>query len=287
MQVEPERRTPSKKTWIWLFGIILLTILLFVVVFLLKPGDPQRPISSIPSELGYRSGYKVIDQFPHDPQAFTQGLIFHEGYLYESTGLRGHSSLRKVDLGSGEVVQMIELDNAFYAEGLAFWDETLVQLTWQEQTGFIYDLDDFILVDTFSYSTEGWGLTHDGTNLIMSDGTSTLFFLDRNTLKVVRTVEVSDHGTPVTRINELEYVLGEVFANVLQTNTIARIDPSTGLVNGWIDLAGLLPADVNASSVAVLNGIAYDPIQDRLFVTGKLWPYLFEIALVNHPLTKH
>lgn len=284
MQIEPKRRTPSKSTWIWLFGIILLTILFFVAVFLLKPGDPQRPISSIPSELGYRSGYKVIDQFPHDPQAYTQGLIFHEGYLYESTGLRGRSSLRKVDLVSGEVLQKVDLDYPLFAEGLTLWDETLVQLTWQEQTGFIYDLDDFTLVDTFSYSTEGWGLTHDGTNLIMSDGTSSLIFLDPHTLNVVRTVEVSENGTPITRINELEYVLGELFANVWQTNTIVRIDSQTGEVLGWIDLEGLLPADVDPVTVSVLNGIAYDATHDRLFVTGKLWPYIFEIALVNLPV---
>ena len=276
-----------KKNWIWLCMIILLIILIVFMAARLKPVDHQRPSSSIPEELNRLSGFRVINQYPHDPQAYTQGLIFHEGYLYESTGLRGYSTLRKVDLGSGEVVQMIELDNAFYAEGLTLWNETLVQLTWQEQIGFIYDLDDFTLVDTFYYNTEGWGLTHDDSNLIMSDGTSTLFFLDPKTLKVVRTVEVSDHGSPVTRINELEYVLGEVYANVWQTSTIARIDPSTGLVNGWIDLAGLLPVDVDPGSVAVLNGIAYDPTQDRLFVTGKLWPYLFEIALVDHPLTTH
>ena len=284
MQIEPERRSPSKNTRIWLFGIILLTILFFVAVFLLKPGDSQRPISSIPSELVYRSGYKVIGQFPHDPQAFTQGLIFHEGYLYESTGLRGRSSLRKVDLVSGEVLQKVDLDDPFFAEGLTLWDETLVQLTWQEQTGFIYDLHDFTLVDTFSYSTEGWGLTHDGTNLIMSDGTSFLFFLDPHTLNVVRMVEVSEKGTPVIRINELEYVLGEVFANVWQTNTIVRIDRQTGEVLGWIDLEGLLPADNDPVTVSVLNGIAYDATHDRLFVTGKLWPYIFEIALLDLPV---
>ena len=277
----------ATKNWIWLCVIILLIILIIFVAVRLKPVARQRPSSSIPEELSRLSGFRVINLYPHDPQAYTQGLIFHEGYLYESTGLRGYSTLRKVDLGSGEVVQMIELDNAFYAEGLTLWNETLVQLTWQEQIGFIYDLDDFTLVDTFYYNTEGWGLTHDDSNLIMSDGTSTLFFLDPKTLKVVRTVEVSDHGSPVTRINELEYVLGEIYANIWQTNNIVRIDPSTGLVNGWIDLAGLLPADVNPGSVSVLNGIAYDPIQDRLFVTGKLWPYLFEIALVDHPLTTH
>jgi glutamine cyclotransferase len=276
----------AKKNWIWLCVIILLTILIILVAVRLKPVDHQRPISSIPSELDFLAGYRVINQYPHDPQAYTQGLIFHEGYLYESTGLRGYSTLRKVDLASGEVVQMIKLDDVFFAEGLTLWNKTLVQLTWQEQIGFLYNLDDFTLIDTFSYNTEGWGLTHDGSNLIMSDGTSTLFFLDPSTLKVVRTVEVSDNGAPVTRINELEYVLGEVYANIWQTKSIARIDPSSGLVNGWIDLGGLLPVDVNPGSVDVLNGIAYDPTQDRLFVTGKLWPYLFEIALVD-PLTTH
>lgn len=281
MQIEPERRTPSKNTWIWLFG----TILLFVVVFLLKPGDSQRPISSIPSELGYFSSYRVIDQYPHDPQAYTQGLIFHEGFLYESTGLRGSSSLRKVDLGSGEVLHITELDDVFFAEGLALWDDTLVQLTWQEQTGFIYALDDFTLLKTFSYNTEGWGLTQDGTHLIMSDGTSSLFFLDPNTYQVVRTIKVTDQGSPVIRINELEYILGEVYANIWQTNTIVRIDPQTGEVLGRIDLEGLLPVDVNPLTVDVLNGIAYDATHERLFVTGKLWPYIFEIVLVDLPVT--
>jgi len=286
MKTIPERLMNTKKSWIWLWVIILLTTLIIFVAVRLKPVDYQRPVSSIPSELNYLTGYRVINQYPHDPQAFSQGLIFHEGYLYESTGLRGHSSLRKVELESGEIVQMIELDEPFFAEGLTLWNKTLVQLTWQEQIGFLYNLEDFSMIDTFSYSTEGWGLTHDGTNLIMSDGTSSLFFLDPNTLKVVRTVEVSDEGNPVTRINEMEYVLGEVYANIWQINTLARIDPSTGLVKGWIDLEGLLPVDVNPDTVDVLNGIAYDPTHDRLFVTGKLWPYLFEVALVN-PLTTH
>lgn len=276
----------SKKYWIWLCVIIFLTILIIFVAVRLKPIDHQRPISSIPSELAYLTGYRVINQYPHDPQAYTQGLIFHEGYLYESTGLRGYSSLRKVDLESGEIVQMTKLDSPLFAEGLTLWNKTLVQLTWQEQIGFLYNLEDFSLIDTFSYSTEGWGLTQDGSNLIMSDGTSSLFFLDPNTLEVVRTVEVSDDGTPVTHINELEYILGEVYANIWQTNTIARIDPFTGLVKGWIDLDGLLPVGVSPGSVDVLNGIAYDPAHDRLFVTGKLWSYLFEIALVD-PLTTH
>jgi glutamine cyclotransferase len=286
MKTKPERLNSTKKNWIWFCAVILLTILIIFVVVRLKPVDQQRPVSSIPPELNYLTGYRVINQYHHDPQAFTQGLIFHEGYLYESTGLRGYSSLRKVDLESGEIVQMTELDDPFFAEGLTLWNKTLVQLTWQEQIGFRYNLEDFTLIDTFSYNTEGWGLTHDGSNLIMSDGTSALFFLDPNSLKVVRTVEVSDHGTPVTRINELEYVLGEVYANIWQSDTIARIDPSTGLVNGWIDLEGLLPVDVNPDTVDVLNGIAYDPTQDRLFLTGKLWPYLFEIALLD-PLTTH
>jgi glutamine cyclotransferase len=225
--------------------------------------------------------YEVVKVFPHDPASFTQGLIFLDGMLYESSGLYGESSLRRVDLETGEVQQITLLPDEVFGEGLTNWDETLVQLTWREGIGYIYNREDFFLLTQFNYQTEGWGLTRDGENLIMSDGSATLFFLDPETYAVLSTIEVLDEGAPVTMLNELEYVRGEIFANIWQTDTIVRIDPQTGAVKGWIDLSGLLPEEERTPATNVLNGIAYDPATDRLFVTGKLWPKLYEIRLVS------
>ena len=224
--------------------------------------------------------YEVIHVFPHDPLAFTQGLIYVDGFLYESTGLYGQSSLRKVALETGEVLQQVDLGSEYFAEGLTAWEDTLIQLTWRKGIGFVYQREDFSLIDNFTYETEGWGLTHDGERLIMSDGTSKLYFLDPQTYQVTGSFNVTDQGEDITRLNELEYIRGEVFANIWQTDDIARIDPTTGDVLGWIDLSGLLPEDERTTETDVLNGIAYDAEQDRLFVTGKLWPKLFEIRLV-------
>jgi glutamine cyclotransferase len=224
--------------------------------------------------------YKVVRAFPHDPQAYTQGLLFLDGHLYESTGLNGRSSLRMVDLTTGRVLQSVPVPSQYFAEGLACWGSTLIQLTWQSHVAFVYDRFSFRLLRTLAYDGEGWGLTEDGRNLILSDGSATLKFLDPATFHVVRTVEVTDQGTPVTQLNELEYVRGEVYANVWHTDRIARIAPGTGKVLGWIDLAGILPADQRTDPEAVLNGIAYDAAHNRLFVTGKLWPQLFEIKVV-------
>ena len=225
-------------------------------------------------------GYRVIQSYPHDPEAFTQGLVFHEGILYEGTGLLGRSSIRRVVLETGEVVQRLEMPDRFFGEGIAILGERLYQLTWKSNTGFIYDLQRFDPLGEFSYPTEGWGLTHDGTHLIMSDGTPVLHFLDPQDLSEVRRVEVRDANGPLSWLNELEYVHGEVYANVWKTDRIARIDPQGGVVVGWIDLSGLLSEQDRAGGVDVLNGIAYDEQGDRLFVTGKLWPKLFEIELV-------
>jgi glutamine cyclotransferase len=224
--------------------------------------------------------YRVRESYPHDPQAFTQGLVYHEGVLYEGTGLRGRSSLRKVELETGEVLQLRPLPEPYFGEGIAILRERIYQLTWQSNVGFIYELDTLTQVDQFRYPTEGWGLTHDGTQLIMSDGTATLRFLEPTDLSEVRQVTVRDGGQPVARLNELEYVRGEVWANVWQTDRIARIDPRDGTVVGWIDLSGLLSLEEREGQVDVLNGIAHDANNDRIFVTGKLWPKLFEIEVI-------
>jgi glutaminyl-peptide cyclotransferase len=226
-------------------------------------------------------GYEIVHTYPHDPSAFTQGLIFVDGVLYESTGLNGHSSLRKVKLETGEVLQRRDVDAQYFAEGLTEWQGTLIQITWLTRVGFVYDLATFAPTRTFNYTGEGWGLTHDRTRLIMSDGTSALRFLDPVTLAETGRVTVTDRGQPVTRLNELEVVKDEIFANVWGTDSVVRIAPATGQVTGWIDFTGLLPRADRTPSTDVLNGIAYDAKSDRLFVTGKQWPKLFEVRLVR------
>ncbi|SPE20993.1 Glutaminyl-peptide cyclotransferase family protein [Candidatus Sulfotelmatomonas gaucii] len=225
-------------------------------------------------------GYRIIQTYPHDPGAYTQGLVYVDGHLYESTGLNGRSSLRMDDLETGRVLQSAPLSDKYFGEGLAAWGSTLVQLTWQAKIAFVYDRFSFRLLRTFHYDGEGWGLTQNGRNLILSDGTATLRFFDPQTFREVRRIVVKDQGAPVTQLNELEYVRGEIYANVWHTDHIARISPATGSVLGWIDLTGLLPQDERSDPEAVLNGIAYDAAHDRLFVTGKLWPKLFEIKVV-------
>ena len=220
----------------------------------------------------------VVARYPHDSNAFTQGLIFRDGYLYESTGRRGQSSLRKVDVATGRVEQILPIAAALFAEGLTEFNNQLIQLTYTSELGLVYRFSDFGLEDRFRYQGEGWGLTHDGERLIMSDGTSTLRFLDPNDFGVVGSVDVTSEGQPVANLNELEYIDGEVWANIWYDERIARIDPETGEVRGWIDLAALYPAD-RRSADAVVNGIAYDEASDRIFVTGKLWPAIFEIEL--------
>jgi glutamine cyclotransferase len=221
----------------------------------------------------------VINTYPHDPQAYTQGLVYRDGFLFESTGLNGRSTLRKVRLETGEILQQEHLDPSYFAEGLTDWNDRLVQLTWTTQIGFVYDLVSFKLKGTFKYPGEGWGLTHDRKQLIMSDGTEHLRFLTPGTLQESGRITVTDSGAPVKDLNELEFVQGEIYANVWHTDRIARIAPESGRVVGWIDLQGLLSQLYQRDAQAVLNGIAYDAARDRLFVTGKLWPKLFEIRL--------
>ncbi|HKJ68796.1 MAG TPA: glutaminyl-peptide cyclotransferase, partial [bacterium] len=231
-----------------------------------------------------RYSYRIVEEYPHDPEAFTQGLVYCDGYLYEGTGRYGESSVRKVELVSGDVVQIHPLESNYFGEGITIFGEKLFQLTWNAGTGFIYDRSDFALLDTFRYPTEGWGLTHNDTHLIMSDGSATLYFLDPETLRITNKVTATYNGSPVHRLNELEYIRGAIYANVYQTEYIVRIDPVTGEVTGWIHLEGLTNlSDRSNSWEAVLNGIAYDAEGDRLFVTGKLWPALYQIELVPSP----
>jgi glutamine cyclotransferase len=224
--------------------------------------------------------YKVIHTYPHDAQAFTQGLIYLDGHLYESTGLNGHSSLRMEDPETGRILQFQDVPDKYFAEGLTDWGSTLIQLTWKTHVALVYDRFSFHLLRTFSYAWEGWGLTHDAAHLILSDGTAQLRFLDPATFREIRRVTVKDHGIPVKELNELEYVHGEIYANIWYSDRIARISPATGKVLGWIDLTGLLPQSQRSNRDAVLNGIAWDSADDRLFVTGKLWPKLFEIKVI-------
>ena len=225
--------------------------------------------------------YEIKNTYPHDRAAFTQGLVFRDGFLWESTGQYGSSSLRQVELQTGRVVKSVPVSREFFAEGMTIFGGKVYQLTWQEKRAFVYDAKDFRRVGEFRYAGEGWGLTHDGESLVMSDGTSTLRFLDPETFAVRRALRVVDGNRPVEQLNELEYVRGEIFANVWQEDRVARIDPQTGQVTGWIDLRGLLSASDARGDEDVLNGIAYDEQSDRLFVTGKLWPKLFEIRLVK------
>jgi glutamine cyclotransferase len=224
--------------------------------------------------------YEVVHTYPHDTSAFTEGLFYLRGYLYESTGLEQHSSIRKVRLETGEVVQKLDIPAQYFGEGIVDWHGHLISLTWKSHLGFIFDLRTFNLQREFHYDGEGWALTHSDTQIIMSDGTSQLRFLDPDTLRETGRVEVSVEGKALTNVNELEWVKGEIYANVWQSSWIVRIDPSNGHVVGAINLTGLLKAeDIVRGRTDVLNGIAYDAKNDRLFVTGKNWPKLFEIRL--------
>jgi len=223
--------------------------------------------------------YRVVHAYPHDPDAFTQGLVYVDGQLYESTGLNGRSSLRMDDLETGKVLQHIDVPSQYFAEGLTNWRSNLVQLTWKAHAAFVYDRFSFRLLHTFHYDGEGWGLTQNGRDLILSDGSATLRFLNPETFAVVRRITVTDQGEPVKQLNELEYIRGEIYANIWYSDKIARISPQTGKVLGWIDLTPLVESLGLDNSNAVLNGIAYDAQHDRLFITGKLWPKLFEIKV--------
>lgn len=244
--------------------------------------NTSSPTSKLPVST---YGYEVVNKYKHDSEAFTQGLVFYNGFLYESDGQYEESSLRKVELESGKVIQKTNLAARYFAEGLTIFNDKIYQITWQENTAFVYDLD-FKLIKEIKYPGEGWGLTHDDKNLIMSDGTHVIRFVDPETFQTVRTITVlRENGQPLMDINELEYVKGEIWANIWHSeninlpNHIARIDPQTGKLLGWINLDGISPEDTKRDGEYVLNGIAYDEATDRIFVTGKRWKNLFEIKL--------
>ncbi len=242
------------------------------------------PITAADRRFSVRiDGYQIVHVYPRDPEAFTQGLVYIDGHLYESTGWYGKSSIRMVDLSTGRVLQRYDLPAEYFGEGLTTWGSNLVQLTWKSETGFVYDRFSFALRRTFHYKGEGWGLTHDEKALILSDGTAVLRFLDPQSFRETKRISIKDeNGQPLKNLNELEYIHGEIYANLWQTDRIVRISPRTGRVMGWIDLSGLMDKHQLASADAVLNGIAYDSKRDRIFVTGKLWPSLFEIKVIRH-----
>jgi len=225
-------------------------------------------------------GFRVIKTYPHDRSAFTQGLEYRDGVLYEGTGMTGRSSVRKVELATGRVLQKFDVPPPFFGEGITVLNQQILELTWQSQTGFVYDKSSLQLLRSFSYAGQGWGMTNDGRQIYMSDGSSEIRVWDPATLKEVRRITVKDGSAPITQLNELEWVRGEIYANVWQTERIARISPADGKVLGWIDLTGILPKTERPDPDAVLNGIAYDAAGDRLFITGKLWPKIFEIKVV-------
>ncbi len=257
-----------------------------VMLFLLTILSHVPPGASAPQERATHPSeftFQIVNAFPHDTDAFTQGLAYFDGYLYEGTGLNGRSSLRRVRLETGEVVQRIDLSPEFFGEGIAILNGRIMQLTWLSHSGFVYDVGSLKLLRRFSYPGEGWGLATDGREIFMSDGTSAIRALDPVTLQENRRLQVHDGKMPIDRLNELEFVDGEIFANVWQTDKIARISPKSGKVLGWIFLNGLLSPIYRLGPDAVLNGIAYDSTHKRLFVTGKLWPRVFEIRLIQRP----
>ena len=249
-------------------SIALLTALVLLILLLRRPDGSAAWT------------YEIVNTFDHDPNAFTQGLVFADVVLYEGTGLNGRSELRKVELETGKVLQSYKLPDRFFGEGITIFEDRIIQLTYKSKVGFVYDKNTFEPLEQFEYPTEGWGLTHDGRHLIMSDGTPMLYFLDPRTFERVRKIMALDEDEPVWWLNELEYVDGQIYANVWPGDRIARIDPGTGQTIGWIDCQGIFADRPDNDEIDVFNGIAHDPATGRLFVTGKCWPKLFEIKPV-------
>lgn len=264
------------------YSVRLLFIMLLSIFFAaLEPATAELQQSSsfglLKTTKAPISNINVINIFPHDPESFTEGLVYHKGYLYESTGLNGKSFLKKIEIKSGKVIKEVKLSEEYFGEGMAILDNKIYQLTWKNQTGFIFDLPGFRQIGKFSYSGEGWGLATDGKIMFMSDGSSQIACRDPVSFKIIRKIDVRDANRPVDKLNELEIIGGEIWANVFMEDVIARISPQTGKILGWIDLSQLHLMLPDPGKKDVLNGIAYDPEGDRIFVTGKFWPKLFEI----------
>lgn len=261
---------------------LVLILALSVAALQCNGGANSSPVNSTPAPANApvaKQTYQIVNIYPHDSGAFTQGLIFVDGKLYEGTGQEGRSSLREVDLQSGRVVKKVDVPEPFFAEGITLLNGKIYQLTWQHQIGFIYNAQTLEKTGQFQYTGEGWGITNDGHSLIISDGSNRIRFLDPDSFRVTKTIAVVDGRTPINELNELEYVNGEIYANIWHDQRIVTIDPQNGRVTGWIDLTGLLQPGAVTDEEAVLNGIAFDQAGNRLFVTGKLWPQLFEIKL--------
>jgi glutamine cyclotransferase len=274
-QLPPPRS--RSRTLLVLAGAVIILGAIGVMWF--RSGNrAPRVVASNALITAQKDSYEVVNSIPHDSRAFLQGLVWHNGF-FESTGRFGRSSLRRVEYPTGNVLQRVDLDSQYFGEGLAMVDNRLIQLTWQSHRGFVYDRDTFKLIRDFSYDTEGWGLTYDGKSLILSDGTNVLTFLDPENFKPTRKLAVKINGMELRDLNELEYIDGEIWANVWHSDQIARIDPSSGQVKSYLDLAGILPDGERSDPEAVLNGIAYDAQNKRIFVSGKLWPRVFEIRL--------
>lgn len=261
-----------RRLWMTLFGLgaLLMTS---------THGRVSLSAGTAPELAARRLGYEVINEYPHDPKAFLQGLVWNDGALYESTGLYGESTLRRVELETGRILKSTHLPANLFGEGLAVVGERLVQLTWQSKLGLVYDRNSFSVVKRFTYNTEGWGLAYDGKMLVMSDGTDVLTYLDPANYRPVRTVRVRMNGRPLDFLNELEFIDGAIWANVWMTDMIVCIDPESGRVHSYLDLKGILPAGRRKGDENVLNGIAYDAGKKRIFVGGKLWPLIFEIRV--------
>lgn len=255
--------------------LLLIGLLSFFLLFfescLIYSDDNNIPILQ----------YEIIDDFPHDPEAFTQGLVWEDGFLYEGTGLYGQSSLRKVEPETGIIFYQRNLPENFFGEGITIFKDRIYQLTWKGQTGFIYDVETFQLLETFSYDYEGWGITHDGEYLIISDGTHVLRFLDPFTLEEIKQIEVYERQSSIDQINELEFIQGYIYANIWQTDKIAIIEPESGEISSWLDLSSIKDLLDSNQKIDVLNGIAYDSNNNELFITGKLWPKMFKIKIID------
>lgn len=266
------RFVSQRRRWV---AVIVVVGIAVAIVAVLNNSPENDPVPVY--------GYEVVNSYPHDSDAYTQGLAFADGQLFEGTGQYGFSSVRRVDLETGKVLDQVDLDEDYFGEGITVWKDRIIQLTWESETGIVYDKSTLKELHRFSYEGEGWGLTHDGRNLIMSDGTATLRFLDPDSYKVVRQLVVRRSGSEESKLNELEYVQGEIWANVWHKDYIVRIDPNSGEVKGRINLTGLYPRSRRLDAEAVLNGIAYDAEGDRVLVTGKNWPKLFEIRVSSEP----